>query len=264
MKNKIKVFMLLLVFIFAACSNTAKNSNTEINTKNKNQIEENLKTTSKETSIFDEYFAASEDPWEPFNRRMYYLNYNIDKYAFLPIVRAYKFITPVFVQNRVTNFFRNITGINTTANSLAQFKGRKAMRSVARFAINTVFGLGGLFDVASKMGMPKPYEDFGLTLAHYGVPRGPYLVLPLLGPSYLRDAFGMGAEKIIVGRADPYRNMELFSINSIPVSFINAVDRRKNVKFEYYGTNSPFEYEYMRFLWSRYRKLQEETGVQFF
>lgn len=260
MRNRRKLLIIFLILIFSSCTNIGEknNSDKDLRVKGVSSYEE------KKVSVLDEYFGANEDPWEGFNRRMYYFNHNVDKYALLPIVRTYKFITPVFVQNRVTNFFRNIKGINTTANSLAQLKGRKAMRSIARFAINTIFGLGGIFDVASKMGMPKPYEDFGLTLAHYGVPRGPYLVLPLLGPSYLRDAFGMGIETATTRAADPYRHMALFEINSIPVTALNGIDKRKNVKFEYYGTNSPFEYEYVRFLWSRYRKLQEETGVQFF
>lgn len=259
MKNKAKLFILVLVFIFSGCSNIKEN--TAINNK---KIEDISSYLEQKSGTLDEYFGVNEDPWERFNRRVYYFNYNVDKYALLPVVRTYRFITPLFVQDRVTNFFRNIKGINTTANSLAQLKGRKAMRAIARFAINTVFGLGGIFDVASKMGMPKPYEDFGLTLAHYGVPRGPYLILPLLGPSYLRDVVGMGAESLTTKAADPYRHMELFKINSAPVTVLSGIDKRKNVKFEYYGTNSPFEYEYVRFLWSRYRKLQEETGVQFF
>lgn len=261
MKNKIKIFILFLILIFTSCTNT-KEIKREPHLVNSTNIEKNY--SEENESNLDKYFGSNEDPWEGFNRRMYYFNHQVDKYALLPIVRTYKFITPVFIQNRVTNFFRNIKGINTTANSLAQLKGRKAMRAVARFAINTVFGLGGMFDVASKMGMPKPYEDFGLTLAHYGVPRGPYLILPLLGPSYLRDAFGLGVETMTTRAADPYRHMELFKVNSIPVTVLSGIDRRKNVKFQYYGTSSPFEYEYIRFLWSRYRKLQEETGVQFF
>lgn len=262
MKNRqINIFLVFVILIFSSCTSLKENSNV---TNNKTSIEQIENINSKEVSKLEKYFGSDTDPWEGFNRRVYTFNYNIDKYALLPVVKTYRHITPVFVQNRITNFFRNIKGISITANSIAQFKGRKSMRAFARFAINTVFGLGGMFDVATKMGMPKPYEDFGLTLAHYGVPRGPYLILPLFGPSYLRDAFGIGVESAIVKEADPYRNMDLFSVNSIPVLAINGIDKRTNVKFEYYGTNSPFEYEYIRFLWNRYRTLQEETGVQFF
>lgn len=262
MKNRqINIFLIFVILIFSSCTSLKENSNA---TNNKTSIEQIENTNLKEASKLEKYFGSDTDPWEGFNRRVYTFNYNVDKYALTPVVKTYKFVTPVFVQDRVTNFFRNIKGISITANSAAQFKGRKAMRSLARFAINTVFGLGGMFDVATKMGMPKPYEDFGLTLAHYGVPRGPYLILPLFGPSYLRDAFGIGVETAVTRSGDPYRNMELFSVNSIPATILNGIDKRKNVKFEYYGTNSPFEYEYIRFLWGRYRTLQEETGVQFF
>lgn len=251
MKNKLKIFCISMILIFSACTNVSKNT-------------ENINPNNDLVKKFEEYFGKTQDPWEPMNKRIYNFNYQMDKYIIMPVLKTYKFVTPVFVQDRVTNFFRNIKGINTTANSLMQFKGRKAMRSTARFFINTVFGLGGTFDVASKLGMPKPYEDFGLTLAHYGVPRGPYLILPFFGPSYLRDAFGIGVETLTIRTSDPYRHMELFEINSLPVTALMGIDKRKNIKFQYYGTNSPFEYEYIRFLWSKYRKLQEETGVQFF
>ncbi|MDC7955006.1 MlaA family lipoprotein [Fusobacterium simiae] len=211
------------------------------------------------------FIADEPDPWEPFNKRMYYFNYQIERLVITPIVNTYKFITPDFVENRVSNFFKNAKVLNTMANSAFQFKGRKSMRALGRFTINTVLGLGGLFDVASKMGMPKPYEDFGLTLAHYGVPRGPYLILPLLGPTYLRDAFGTGVDSVIAGKADLYKRMELF--DSATVNFtdpglfvLRGIDLRKNINFNYYQTNSPFEYEYVRFLYSKYRGIQEETS----
>lgn len=262
MKNKISIFMMFIVLVFTSCTSSQKiQANNQNSVVSENIEIKNMEIKNKEVQ---NYFASETDPWESFNRRIYYFNYNFDKYALLPVVRTYKFITPVFIQDRVVNFFRNVKGISIALNSAAQFKGRKTMRTVARFAINTVFGLGGIFDVASKMGMPKPYEDFGLTLAHYGVPRGPYIVLPFFGPSYLRDSFGMGVEPPIIRNVDPFRNMKLFSLNSIPVTIINVIDKRKGVKFEYYQTNSPFEYEYMRFLWDKYRTLQEETGVQFF
>lgn len=262
--NKINLFLVIAMLVFTSCTALKENNNLSQNSVNIEQTDNINNINYEKTGDLEKYFGSNTDPWESFNRRVYYFNYTADKYALMPIVRTYKYITPVFVQNRVTNFFRNLKGISITANSAAQFKGRKAMRALARFAINTVFGIGGMFDVASKMGMPKPYEDFGLTLAHYGVPRGPYLILPLFGPSYLRDAFGLGVETAVIRGGDPYRNMELFSVNSIPATALNGIDKRTNVKFEYYGTNSPFEYEYIRFLWNRYRTLQEETGVQFF
>ena len=104
--------------------------------------------------------------------------------------------------------------------------------------------------------MPKPYEDFGLTLAHYGVPRGPYLILPLLGPSYLRDAFGIVVDNNLVGRIEI----------SLPRRYRfqhSAIDKKSRVPFRFYGTNSPFEYENVRFLYKKYRTVQEETHQNF-
>lgn len=244
-KNLLLVTILSLSLISCTNTNDIKTSNTEANTI----------VVSSSNFIADEY-----DPWEPFNKRMYYFNYQIERLLITPIVNTYKFITPDFVEDRISNFFKNTKVLNTMVNSTLQFKGRKSMRALGRFTINTILGLGGLFDVASKMGMPKPYEDFGLTLAHYGVGRGPYLVLPLLGPTYLRDAFGMGADSVMAGQTDIYKKMELFSTSSTPVTALRGIDMRKNIDFHYHQTNSPFEYEYVRFLYNKYRGIQEATS----
>ena len=249
MKIKNLLLLSILSLSLVSCANT-----------------DEVKTTNTETSDVvvtapEKNFIAEEyDPWEPFNKRMYYFNYQIERLVITPIVNTYKFITPDFVENRVTNFFKNAKVLNTMANSAFQLKGRKSMRALGRFTMNTVLGLGGLFDVASKMGMPKPYEDFGLTLAHYGVGRGPYLVLPLLGPTYLRDAFGTGVDSAIAGQTDIYNKMELFSTSSAPITVLRGIDMRKNIDFHYYQTNSPFEYEYVRYLYGKYRGIQEAAS----
>ncbi len=213
----------------------------------------------KENSF--EYFEVY-DPLEPLNRRIYYFNYQFDKYIFLPGVNFYKTITPEPLRKGVNNFFKNSNNINTAGNSILQFKIAKAMRAIGRFTINTTLGLGGLFDVASSMGMPKPYEDFGLTLAHYGVGKGPYLVLPILGPSSLRDALGKGVDTM--GKGTLYHTADLDELNHIGVSTLYALNERMHVPFEYYQTGSPFEYEYIRFLYFKYRKLQAELGSEVF
>ena len=208
------------------------------------------------------FIADEADPFEEFNRRMYHFNYEIERIVITPVVNTYKFITPDFVENRVSNFFKNAKVLNTMANSAFQFKGRKSMRALGRFTINTVLGLGGIFDVASKMGMPKPHEDFGLTLAYYGVGRGPYLILPILGPTYLRDAFGMGVDSVMAGKIDIYHKMSLFNSTNAGFSILRGIDMRKNIDFHYHQTNSPFEYEYVRYLYSKYRGIQEATSKQ--
>lgn len=208
-----------------------------------------------------EYFEVY-DPFEPLNRRIYYFNYQFDKHIFLPTVRIYKNITPEPIRKGVKNFFNNTDNISTTGNSILQFKIGKAMRAIGRFTMNVTLGAGGLFDVASSMGMPKPYEDFGLTLAHYGIGKGPYLVLPILGPSSLRDAFGMGVDTL--GKGTLYHTADLDELNHLGATFVYGIDRRSNIPFQYYQTGSPFEYEYIRFLYFKYRKLQAELGSEVF
>ncbi len=252
---KIKNLLLLSILSLTLISCTNIN---EVNTSNIDSSEASnvvYANPGENNFIGDEY-----DPLEVFNRRMYHFNYQIEKMVITPVVNTYKFITPDFVENRITNFFKNTKVLNTMANSAFQFKGRKSMRALGRFTINTVLGLGGLFDIASKMGMPRPYEDFGLTLAYYGVGRGPYLILPILGPTYLRDAFGMGVDGAIAGKVDIYHRMDLFNSSNAGLSVLRGIDMRKNIDFHYHQTNSPFEYEYVRFLYNKYRGIQETTS----
>ena len=255
MKIKNLLLFSILSLSLVSCSNT-----NEIQSSNTDYEEaSNVVYASPGESNF---IADEPDPWEPFNKRMYQFNYQIERLVITPIINTYKFITPDFVEDRVSNFFKNAKVLNTMANSAFQFKGRKSMRALGRFTINTVLGLGGLFDVASKMGMPKPYEDFGLTLAHYGVGRGPYLVLPILGPTYLRDAFGMGVDSAMAGKTDIYKRMDLFNSSNVGLTALRGIDMRKNIDFQYHQTNSPFEYEYVRFLYSKYRGIQEAASKQ--
>ena len=255
MKIKNLLLLCILSLSLISCTNT-----NEVNTSNTDSSEANnvIYANPGETN----FIADQADPLEAFNRRMYHFNYEIERIIITPIVNTYKFITPDFVENRVSNFFKNAKVLNTMANSAFQFKGRKSMRALGRFTINTVLGLGGLFDVASKMGMPKPHEDFGLTLAYYGVGRGPYLVLPILGPTYLRDAFGMGVDSVVAGKTDIYKRMDLFSSSNAGLTVLRGIDMRKNIDFHYHQTNSPFEYEYVRFLYSKYREIQEAASKQ--
>ena len=130
------------------------------------------------------------DPLEPLNRAIYNFNAGFDRYVFLPIVRAYEFVTPVFVQNRISDFFDNIQEIPTLANNVLQLKPDATGRSATRLIINTMF-TAGFYDLAGNQGgVPRVPEDFGQTLGHWGAGAGPYLVIPVLGPSNLRDATG--------------------------------------------------------------------------
>jgi phospholipid-binding lipoprotein MlaA len=131
------------------------------------------------------------DPFESYNRTMFTINDKVDQYAFKPVAQGYVWAVPEPVRNSVTNFFSNIGDVYIAANNLLQLKIADGVSDIMRVAINTVFGVGGLFDVASAARLPKHAGDFGMTMGHYGVPPGPFLVLPLLGPSTVRDTVGL-------------------------------------------------------------------------
>ncbi|WP_321846252.1 MlaA family lipoprotein [Paraburkholderia bannensis] len=134
---------------------------------------------------------SKDDPWEGFNRTVYTFNDKVDQYALKPVAKGYVKITPQPVRDSVTNFFANIGDVYNAANNFLQLKITDGVEDIMRIVINTVFGVGGLFDVATLAKLPKHNQDFGLTLGHYGVPPGPYLVLPLFGPSTVRDGVGL-------------------------------------------------------------------------
>ncbi|MBN3755108.1 VacJ family lipoprotein [Paraburkholderia sp. Tr-20389] len=134
---------------------------------------------------------TKEDPIEGFNRTIFTFNDTVDKYALKPVAKGYVFVTPQPVRDSVTNFFSNIGDVYIAANNLLQLKIADGVSDIMRIVINTIFGVGGLFDVATLAKLPKHDNDLGLTLGHYGVPPGPYLVLPLFGPSTVRDGVGM-------------------------------------------------------------------------
>lgn len=128
-----------------------------------------------------------KDPYEKFNRSMFAFNDAVDTHALKPAATVYKTVTPSFVQAGVGNFFGNLADVWTGANNLLQGKGHDGLSDLSRVVINTTVGIGGLFDVASSAGLQKHKEDLGQTLGYWGVPSGPYLMLPVLGPSTVRD-----------------------------------------------------------------------------
>jgi phospholipid-binding lipoprotein MlaA len=130
----------------------------------------------------------TRDPLENVNRKVFEFNDALDQAALKPVAKVYDKYTPQPVKSCLNNFFFNLTVPTTALNNLLQGKVQEACEDTLRFAFNTVFGLGGCIDIASAMGIEKRREDFGQTLARWGVPSGPYLVLPVFGPSTLRDA----------------------------------------------------------------------------
>lgn len=132
--------------------------------------------------------ADPRDPLEGFNRGVNSANREVDQALFKPVAKAYERTLPRPVRTGVTNFFANLGDPWSAVNSLLQMKPGDAAQNGMRFAVNTFFGLGGILDIATEARIERHKEDFGATLAHWGVPAGPYVVLPLLGPSTLRDA----------------------------------------------------------------------------
>ncbi|MEO8856432.1 MAG: VacJ family lipoprotein [Burkholderiaceae bacterium] len=131
------------------------------------------------------------DPWESFNRGVFQFNETADRVVIKPVATAYRDVTPALVRTGVGNFFSNLDDAWSFVNSLLQAKPVNAASSFMRVAVNTFMGIGGIFDVASEMRLERQKEDFGQTLGRWGVASGPYLVLPLLGPSTLRDTFAL-------------------------------------------------------------------------
>ncbi len=135
--------------------------------------------------------ADPRDPLEPFNRGVYRLNSAVDAAVLKPVASTYRDVTPVRVRQGVGNFFGNLQDAWSFVNNVLQFKGQAAIDSLRRVGVNTFLGWGGVFDVATEMDIEKHTKDFGHTLGYWGVGSGPYLVLPLLGSSTLRDAVAL-------------------------------------------------------------------------
>lgn len=144
------------------------------------------------------------DPFEPVNRVVFNFNDGLDRYIAVPVAKGYQKVTPQPLRTAVSNFFSNLGDLTNAANALLQLNITDATEDLVRFAFNSTFGLGGLLDWATPAGLPKHHQDFGLTLGHWGIPSGPYLVLPLFGPSTVRDSMGL----IVDVKFNPLNYME--------------------------------------------------------
>jgi len=142
--------------------------------------------------------SEANDPFEPANRVVFEINMALDRVILKPTAQVYDFITPGFVQSGVTNFFRNLDGPNIFVNDLLQGEVDRAGTTGARFLINSTVGVAGLWDPATEFGLDRHSEDFGQTLAVWGFGEGPYLYLPLLGPSNPRDLTGFMVDRTVL------------------------------------------------------------------
>jgi phospholipid-binding lipoprotein MlaA len=138
--------------------------------------------------------TTGEDPWEGFNRGVYKFNDAVDRAALKPVAKGYKKITPRWMRQGIGNFFANLEYPITIVNQFLQGKGGTGLKDTGRFLLNSTLGVAGLFDVATHIGLESHDEDFGQTLAVWGVQSGPYLTLPLFGPSTLRDGPARGVD----------------------------------------------------------------------
>lgn len=139
-----------------------------------------------------------QDPYEHFNRKVFAFNMAVDKAFFRPVAKTYDTILPWQLKKGVHNFFHNFGDVSSMANTILQLDFPQAIADLARVMINTTVGIGGLFDVATYLGVERRVEDFGLTLARWGSRNTPYLVLPFIGPSTMRDAIGLPIDYLIL------------------------------------------------------------------
>jgi phospholipid-binding lipoprotein MlaA len=207
---------------------------------------------------------AMYDPWEGFNRSMYKFNYGFDKYAFLPVVRAYDFILPDVVQTGIANFFNNLYEVTNVFNNLLQGNAEGTVNSTARIVFNSTLGLAGILDPATPMGFTKMKEDFGQTLGVWGAGPGPYLILPFLGPSTVRDGIGTGVDATVGTYWVTWVIDNVYSDRGDQdrlywgLTGLYYISKRAGIPFRYYETGSPFEYELVRFVYLKDRQIKIE------
>ena len=162
------------------------------------------------------------DPFEDINRAVYGFNEAVDDNLLEPVSRAYKDHVPEVAQDRVSDFFGNLRDVSTLANQILQFKPVEGVETLGRILVNSTIGLGGLFDVASDMGLTTDDEDFGQTMGVWGVEEGPYVVIPLLGPSTVRDGVGLFVDTT----SDANMISKTEGIGFISSSAISIIDKR--------------------------------------
>ncbi len=160
------------------------------------------------------------DPWESWNRTVHSFNEGVDDYAMKPVAKGYRWIMPNFMDVAVSNVFSNIDDIGVTVNDALQGKFKQSAMDLSRFIVNSTVGIAGLIDIASMIDLPKHDEDFGQTLGYWGMPTGPYLVLPFFGPSSPRGVLGLAGDIVM----DPTTYLS-FPI-STSIKTVNAIDTR--------------------------------------
>jgi len=219
-----RILLLFLAVFLTACS---QSNNTSINSSS----------------------IANIDPYEKANRRIFKFNAGLDVFLVKPVAKAYKAVTPEIVDNSVSNFFNNLDDVGSAVNSLLQAKPGPALMDTGRVLFNSTMGLGGLFDVASAFGMERYKEDFGQTLAHWGVESGPYVMLPFFGPSTVRDT----TAKFTI---DSLTNPSHYHDESLALFALDKLDQRADLfnDEEAFKDISDDPYSALRDLWLQRRE----------
>ena len=249
-----RVFVtLMLSLLLAGCATTMVNTEAEVPARH--SISE----------FRDQPFAEVTDPWEGFNRSMYRFNFYFDKFLFLPVVSGYEFVTPTFLQERISSVYNNLSEVKNLTNSLFQLKGTESVTTLGRFVTNSTVGLGGMFDPATSFGLERHDEDFGKTLGYWGAGSGPYLVLPIFGPSSVRDTGGLAVDTGITygiyTAIDPFgKTGNSFAIGA-GITTLEAVDARHQQSFRYYESGYPFEYYMVRFFYHQKREIESSKPL---
>ncbi len=166
--------------------------------------------------------ANPEDPYESYNRKIFKINQNLDNAVLKPVAKFYQAVLPWPVRKGVHNVIGNLDDVKTVVNDVLQVNFKYALKDTTRLFVNTTIGIGGVFDFASEMNLPKHYNDFGLTFAKWGDPNSPYFILPLLGPSTVRDSFGM----IYDYAASPYPYLFKHDYAETALLSLRAIDIR--------------------------------------
>jgi phospholipid-binding lipoprotein MlaA len=250
---KIAAVIILLALLLSGCATTNSSTLTEVPAMH--SISE----------FRDQRFADVSDPWEGFNRNMYQFNYYFDKYLFIPVVTGYEFVTPGFVQKRISGIFNNIGEVRNFTNSLFQLKGTESVTTLGRFVTNSTLGLGGMFDPATSFGLERHDQDFGKTLGYWGAGSGNYLVLPVFGPSSQRDAGGLAVDSAIYygiyTAVDPFGSSENSLAIDAGITVLGGIDTRHQQSFRYYESGYPFEYYLVRFIHHEKRTIEINPQV---
>ena len=229
-------------------------------------LAENLEELNEDYIVSSQVFQLTgiNDSMEPFNRRMYALNTQFDKKIAYPASRIYAAAVPKPVRKGISNFYNNFKEIPTFVNSVLQLKPGKAANALGRFVVNSTAGLLGVTDVAKNIGLRSDPETMGDTLGHYGIGTGSFLVLPVLGPSTVRDAVGSTADAAMKGAARGVVDKKLFfdtgifdkTVYGFTRPVVTGLNARSMLSIKYGDLNSPFEYDLVKALYYNYRKIQ--------